>query len=214
MKRRKGEGDAPIEDARAKKVVKQKEASTRIFVGNLPYTSTAKALKNALMSTEGCAEYVEWLTDKSTGLFYGSAFVEMESVKAAKRAVERASKGLLSLQQAGQKEKRILRVGFNPVKEGEVWPPETHKRETPPVACTAGASTVNVVSSSVVQAFGESLITADGMTKTTEALKGVDIIGVYFSAQWCTPCKRFTPKLAKAYAGLKVTYSSVPSMIV
>jgi len=26
-------------------------------------------------------------------------------------------------------------------------------------------------------------------------------VGLYFSADWCAPCKRFTPKLITAYNG-------------
>ena len=34
---------------------------------------------------------------------------------------------------------------------------------------------------------------------TTSLLKGKNVIGVYFSASWCGPCKQFTPALAKFY---------------
>jgi len=32
-----------------------------------------------------------------------------------------------------------------------------------------------------------------------EAVKGMDLICLYFSAHWCGPCRNFTPKLAEAY---------------
>lgn len=35
-----------------------------------------------------------------------------------------------------------------------------------------------------------------------ESLKG-KIIGVYYSAQWCPPCRAFTPALAKFHGALK-----------
>ena len=46
--------------------------------------------------------------------------------------------------------------------------------------------------------FGKSLINSKGEKVSLDYLKG-KIIGVYFSAQWCPPCKIFTPKLAKFY---------------
>eukprot|EP00966_Prymnesium_polylepis_P092440 2139850-Prymnesium_polylepis.1 len=36
-----------------------------------------------------------------------------------------------------------------------------------------------------------------------EALEGIEVVGIYFSASWCPPCKRFTPQLAKAHTWLK-----------
>jgi thiol-disulfide isomerase/thioredoxin len=34
---------------------------------------------------------------------------------------------------------------------------------------------------------------------TNEVLKGKEVIGVYFSADWCGPCRKFTPELMSFY---------------
>jgi nucleoredoxin len=34
---------------------------------------------------------------------------------------------------------------------------------------------------------------------TTDALKGKKVIGLYFSADWCGPCRKFTPELVSFY---------------
>lgn len=34
---------------------------------------------------------------------------------------------------------------------------------------------------------------------TNEALKGKKVVGVYFSADWCGPCRKFTPELVAFY---------------
>lgn len=45
--------------------------------------------------------------------------------------------------------------------------------------------------------FKEGLVDASGQKPvTTEALKG-KVVAVYFSAQWCPPCRGFTPELVK-----------------
>ena len=46
--------------------------------------------------------------------------------------------------------------------------------------------------------FGDSFC-CQKETVTAEKLKDFKIIGVYFSAHWCPPCRAFTPKLAEAY---------------
>lgn len=46
--------------------------------------------------------------------------------------------------------------------------------------------------------FGATLLTKDGEKPTAEVLEG-KVVGIYFSAHWCPPCRGFTPKLAEWY---------------
>ncbi|XP_022096246.1 nucleoredoxin-like [Acanthaster planci] len=46
--------------------------------------------------------------------------------------------------------------------------------------------------------FSGSLINNKGETKTTDDIKG-KVLGLYFSAHWCGPCRGFTPNLTKSY---------------
>ena len=46
--------------------------------------------------------------------------------------------------------------------------------------------------------FGDTLTSKTGTVPTTEALTG-KVVGIYFSAHWCGPCRGFTPKLAESY---------------
>ncbi len=51
--------------------------------------------------------------------------------------------------------------------------------------------------------LGPSLLFADGKTvDTTSALRPKTAVGLYFSAHWCPPCRRFTPQLAQQYKKL------------
>ena len=45
--------------------------------------------------------------------------------------------------------------------------------------------------------FPEGLLTAQGEEVSLDALKGKEVVGIYFSAHWCGPCRAFTPKLVK-----------------
>ena len=47
--------------------------------------------------------------------------------------------------------------------------------------------------------FGPTLLTKAGEKPTAEALRGKGVVGIYFSAHWCPPCRGFTPQLSKWY---------------
>jgi RNA recognition motif-containing protein len=62
--------------------------STKIYVGNLPYTCDEEQLK-ALFSDGGrVVEDVAIITDRATGKARGFAFVQMANAEEAARAVE------------------------------------------------------------------------------------------------------------------------------
>jgi len=52
--------------------------------------------------------------------------------------------------------------------------------------------------------FGETLIVQGKPTKASEVLTDeLEVLGMYFSAHWCSPCRKFTPKLCSNYTALK-----------
>lgn len=56
----------------------------------------------------------------------------------------------------------------------------------------------------VTELLGPELRKGKGeVVKASDALKDVDVLGLYFSAHWCGPCRSFTPQFAKKYAALK-----------
>ena len=52
--------------------------------------------------------------------------------------------------------------------------------------------------------FGPKLHSKTGEIDTATALKD-KVVGIYFSAHWCPPCRGFTPELAKTYQLLTET---------
>jgi nucleoredoxin len=55
------------------------------------------------------------------------------------------------------------------------------------------------MASFAISEFGEQLVTKGGVKSTTEVLGSKRLIGIYFSAHWCPPCRGFTPVLADFY---------------
>ena len=53
--------------------------------------------------------------------------------------------------------------------------------------------------------LGNTLETKQGQKPTNEVLAGKDVVGLYFSAHWCPPCRGFTPALGKFYDQIKDT---------
>lgn len=60
--------------------------SKKIYVGNLPFTSTEADLKD-VFGRHGSVESVSVITDRETGRPRGFAFVEMEDTNAAQDAI-------------------------------------------------------------------------------------------------------------------------------
>ena len=61
--------------------------SKRLYVGNLPYTTTEESLQE-MFSAVGPVDSVKLITDRDTGRSKGFAFVEMATDEAAERAIE------------------------------------------------------------------------------------------------------------------------------
>ena len=59
--------------------------------------------------------HVKWITDKETGRFYGSAFVEMRNSKDAGEAVAKAGQDLMG---------RSIKINFAAARPGDMWPPK------------------------------------------------------------------------------------------
>ncbi|CAI5740308.1 unnamed protein product [Hyaloperonospora brassicae] len=47
--------------------------------------------------------------------------------------------------------------------------------------------------------LGAKLQTKDGLHDTDAKLAGKQVVGLYFSAHWCPPCRQFTPFLSSLY---------------
>lgn len=85
---------------------------TRLFLGNLPFAIDEAGLSDFLPAE---VTHIKWITDKETGRFYGSAFIEMKNSKGAGAAVAMDGQQLLN---------RSIKINFAPAREGDIWPPQ------------------------------------------------------------------------------------------
>jgi len=84
---------------------------TRLFLGNLPFSVDESSL-NAFLPGE--VTHIKWITDKESGKFYGSAFIEMDNSASAADAVAMAGSKLIG---------RPIKINLAPARDGDTWPP-------------------------------------------------------------------------------------------
>jgi len=149
----------------------EREVATRHFIGAIDATGE----KNLLEAGASPA----LVTGLKTGLFAvpasDLAAVKTElAAKEARRAAElEESRKLNTLYQAQQAEKR---------------------RATPPAPAPTSASIASLVKGTLVTSRNGVL-----RTHLDDEFQKKKLIGLYFSASWCGPCRKFTPKLVAYY---------------
>jgi nucleolin len=101
---------APAAPAPKTKTADNPTGATRLFMGNLPWSITDDQLGEAC----GCElKAIKRITDKESGKFYGSVFVEASDAATAGAAVKRSG------QDVGG---RPVKIAFAPPRPGDVWP--------------------------------------------------------------------------------------------
>ena len=90
---------------------------TRLFVGNLPFAVDDASLRSFL-EPAGEVTHIKWITDKETGRFYGSAFIEMADSRGGAAALNKCN----GQEMMGRK----IKLNFAPAREGDVWPPKSN----------------------------------------------------------------------------------------
>jgi RNA recognition motif-containing protein len=103
--------NAPLSKDKNKPCKGNPTGVTRLFIGNLPFSVDESSL-NAFLPGE--VTHIKWITDKETGKFYGSAFLEMDLSTSAADAVAMAGEKLIG---------RPIKINFAPAREGDQWPP-------------------------------------------------------------------------------------------
>jgi len=103
--------DAPLSSDKNKPCKGNPQGVTRLFIGNLPFSVDESSL-NAFFP--GQVTHIKWITDKETGKFYGSAFIEMDISTSAADAVAMSGEKLIG---------RPVKINFAPAREGDLWPP-------------------------------------------------------------------------------------------
>ncbi|OQR89567.1 nucleoredoxin [Thraustotheca clavata] len=70
------------------------------------------------------------------------------------------------------------------------------------------------MSEALINLLGNEIQTTNGIVPTATALADKKVIGIYFSAHWCGPCRAFTPMLSTFYEDLIDFYDDVEIVFV
>ena len=112
------------------------------------------------------------------------------------------SQGATLAEVEGNAEVEVPIEGYNSEQVHEQQQEQQHEEDF--------VSSLELESSPFVDIFGESLYKWDDVinesgerqileVSTSDVLKDKKVIGIYFSASWCGPCRTFTPQLAQFY---------------
>ncbi|CAK9002268.1 unnamed protein product [Durusdinium trenchii] len=122
LKKKKRKAEVQPASAARKRKVLRRDPSDRLFVGNLPLVTDAATVRECF--GDG-VRFIHWIPDRTTGLWYGSVFLQMSSLGEAKRIVDDSSIQSIRIG------KRKLRIGFAPLAENERWPPSFKEADRP-----------------------------------------------------------------------------------
>lgn len=75
-------------------------------------------------------------------------------------------------------------------------PPEATPEEAAPASADPAAD-AGPLSEGLAELLPAKLMLADGSEVDASALAGKPLVGIYFSAHWCPPCRGFTPQLVE-----------------
>jgi len=135
--------------------------TTRLFLGNLPFTVDDTTLSTHV--SPAIITHIKWITDKESGRFYGSAFIEMRNSIDAAHAVGISGSELLG---------RPIKLNYAPAREGDQWPPASKVITGGPTGGQAGTGkgvkTMSAKPENCTKLFIGNLsydITDDGITK-------------------------------------------------
>jgi nucleoredoxin len=90
--------------------------------------------------------------------------------------------------------------------------PAPIERTAPAIAATvdrAASREVALPAGAIARVLAGKLVAAEGgglQPRPDARLAGVRFFGIYFSAGWCGPCRRFTPELIDAYGKIRALY--------
>ena len=62
--------------------------------------------------------------------------------------------------------------------------------------------------------FPQKLLKKDGETTFADVIKSAPLVGIYFSAHWCPPCRQFTPQLISFYNNVNKTQKEIEIVFV